>query len=144
MQIIHLLFYNYFIFLDSSSGPDHLSALQIFWEGCFWWAEAITITIIRFNVFQLLLKTTFSLIYYCFTYNLPKPAAPPPPFSLFGFLLLLKKEFFSYKTLFVLVTMREPALYLKEKPTTLQILHIVSSNISHETFCLLKSLRFST
>lgn len=98
MQIIHLLLYHYFIFLDSSSGPDHLSALQI-WEGCFWWAEAITITIIRFNVFQLLLKTTFSLIYHCFTFNLPKPAASPP-FSLLGsfFCLLLKRSFFSYKT----------------------------------------------
>lgn len=31
MQIIHLVPYNYFIFLDSSLDPDHLSALQI-WE----------------------------------------------------------------------------------------------------------------
>lgn len=139
MQIIHLLLYNCFIFLDSSSGPDHLSALQIFWEGCFWWAEAITITIIRFKAFQLLLNTTFSLIYYCFIFNLPKPAAPLP-FLCLGLCCCLKRGFLVTK-LFIL---GHNLSDLKEKTTTLQILHIVSSDIPHETFCLLKSLHFPT
>lgn len=123
MQRIHLLLCNCFTFLDSSLGPDHLSALQIFWEySGFWWAEtSISIIIIRFDVFQLFIEITFCLTYYCFTFNLPKPTAPLLFFFCLDFFVAVKKGLFSYNILCSIVFSQHicggggPALYLKEK-----------------------------